>query len=559
MLEVLLNGGFITCSALLAASSVQIWLGRQRVRDRLQELEELRLKEQVRQQRIIELSRTNAAREFEVRWLTAAAAAGDNLGPLLQLLDKAAGNSEPFYAWILDANGDVLEQNPTARRLQTTPVLTSTGSLLLHKKATAALQRGRQEFVFIPEVSEASVASLEFFRCTEQGTTLLCLSRVPNVTGDLSRDRDLIAGLCQKLKTVTVPSTVESLMNSTDELDLIRDMLTLRTLTDEDFSSPQMLLQEFLIRLADLTGFERASVYMSSCGDTSQLELLATGGIAVAGRENDDWTMQEGRILDMQRANPTGSNWQETPRSCDGFHLESHLFVRERVPGKSNTVIVLSSRSRVTYSSIKIELAKWSAQFLPQTFEKAMVRLQNEERARRDGLTRLANRQTFDTELHKAIRGCIANRLPCSLLLIDLDHFKSINDTHGHLAGDAVLQAVAATISQTVQQTRIADRGLVARYGGEEFAVLLPEISLAGAQRIAEQIRQTVAARGHLFENTRLNVTTSIGVAAMPLQGNSSVTLLHAADKALYAAKHAGRNKVSVAPLNVTQLALSGQ
>lgn len=155
-----------------------------------------------------------------------------------------------------------------------------------------------------------------------------------------------------------------------------------------------------------------------------------------------------------------------------------------------------------------------------------------------DGLTGLANRRRFmevlEAELARQARG--GHEL--CLLLIDADHFKDINDHHGHHAGDAVLRELATILMASVR----APADLPARLGGEEFAVILPDTRVDEARRVAERLREQVAT--HVFEDrdTRLRVTISIGLVAA--RGLNLGTLLQRADEALYRAKQTGRNRV---------------
>jgi diguanylate cyclase (GGDEF)-like protein len=132
-------------------------------------------------------------------------------------------------------------------------------------------------------------------------------------------------------------------------------------------------------------------------------------------------------------------------------------------------------------------------------------------------------------------------------VLLDIDHFKKVNDTFGHPAGDAVLRGVAA-----VAQAQARETDAVARYGGEEIALVLPETDAAGARTIAERLRAAVEASEHPTERGRLRCTVSIGVATLQLAsapaGGDVDALIEAADAALYRAKKAGRNRVESAP-----------
>ncbi|MHB1273091.1 MAG: diguanylate cyclase [Rhodanobacter sp.] len=163
------------------------------------------------------------------------------------------------------------------------------------------------------------------------------------------------------------------------------------------------------------------------------------------------------------------------------------------------------------------------------------------ELATHDSLTGLYNHHTFYTlfadELARAQR---FNR-PLSLLLLDIDHFKRVNDTHGHQAGDAVLKGLSELLGR---EARAIDR--VCRYGGEEITVILPETDLEAAAHMAERMRAAVEAQPFDVDaGAPLRMTVSIGVASWPLQGDDADTLVAAADAALYAAKRSGRNRIS--------------
>jgi diguanylate cyclase (GGDEF)-like protein len=158
----------------------------------------------------------------------------------------------------------------------------------------------------------------------------------------------------------------------------------------------------------------------------------------------------------------------------------------------------------------------------------------------RDPLTGACNRRFFDERLAAEIAFAVRHRTPLSLLMIDLDHFKRINDTHGHPAGDRVLVAVADAL---LRQVRAED--LAARWGGEEFAVLVRDLAEPGGVELAERIRRTIEGLSIPHGDGRIAVTVSIGVGGGA--GDSSLTrdgLVAAADRFLYGAKRAGRNRV---------------
>jgi len=158
-----------------------------------------------------------------------------------------------------------------------------------------------------------------------------------------------------------------------------------------------------------------------------------------------------------------------------------------------------------------------------------------------DGLTQVANHRAFQERLKEEFRRAQRYDDPLSLIVMDIDHFKTINDTWGHQAGDAVLAEVAAAIKQAVRET-----DFVARYGGEEFAVLLPKTHLAGALTVAERMSQALRdARSGVGGGIR--VTASFGVSGFPGRGvTTGEQLVRTADEALYRSKGEGRNKISL-------------
>jgi diguanylate cyclase (GGDEF)-like protein len=156
-----------------------------------------------------------------------------------------------------------------------------------------------------------------------------------------------------------------------------------------------------------------------------------------------------------------------------------------------------------------------------------------------DGLTGVANKRHFLEFLEREMARCMRYGRPLSLVMFDIDHFKQINDQHGHLTGDYVLKEIAKRLTQ-----RIRREEMLARYGGEEFAAVLPETARQGAMEFGEQIRQLVAREPFEFEGDRLPVTISVGVAVFEGQPLDPPTFIKQADENLYRAKRSGRNRV---------------
>jgi len=159
-----------------------------------------------------------------------------------------------------------------------------------------------------------------------------------------------------------------------------------------------------------------------------------------------------------------------------------------------------------------------------------------------DPLTRLANRRSFDSKAASALSPGLNPSGDYSVIMIDIDHFKQVNDTYGHHMGDTVLAHIADIVRDAVRKTDV-----VARFGGEEIAVLLPGVEATQATAIAEKIRQRIEAKEFPMQNGFMHVTISAGTAGSNIADSDIPAALRAADTALYVAKRNGRNKVEVA------------
>ena len=224
----------------------------------------------------------------------------------------------------------------------------------------------------------------------------------------------------------------------------------------------------------------------------------------------------------------------------------------ELLPGASNVVVlplqVDGGNSGVIFlehggNAVNARLPRRTLVMLIQFAGHAALALRNarllaerERLAAIDGLTGLANRREFDQALAREVNRAERTREPLSLVVFDVDHFKTINDTRGHLGGDEVLRSLAEVLAAAVREM-----DLVARYGGEEFAVILPRCDQHDAIRVVERITTMTRQRGDLD-----GVTLSSGVATIPFNAGTGLSLVAAADEALYESKRAGRNRYSV-------------
>jgi diguanylate cyclase (GGDEF)-like protein/PAS domain S-box-containing protein len=238
------------------------------------------------------------------------------------------------------------------------------------------------------------------------------------------------------------------------------------------------------------------------------------------------WVLDRGRVVE---------------RAPDGRPLRMAGTVTDISSRKHNEFVLALATDALAHANAELErkVAERTADLARAN--EALARL-----ARRDALTGLPNRLAVDERLHEEARRQPGERgTGCAVLMIDIDFFKPINDTHGHATGDEVLALVAGVLADTVRE---AD--FVSRYGGEEFLVLLPDTALDGARTVAEKLRAVVAATVHPVAG---RITVSIGLAmAAPCTGELAAVVAQA-DAALYEAKRTGRNRLVIAPSRSTR------
>jgi diguanylate cyclase (GGDEF)-like protein len=161
--------------------------------------------------------------------------------------------------------------------------------------------------------------------------------------------------------------------------------------------------------------------------------------------------------------------------------------------------------------------------------------------SRTDKLTQLYNRGYWQDRLEQEFNRFVRNTSPCSLVMFDIDHFKKVNDTYGHPAGDKIISLVGETLRKIMRKTDIAGR-----YGGEEFAVILVDTDAAHAQGFCERLRTAIEAIKPVVEGIEIPFTISLGIAELDEQTASAKEWLANTDQALYQSKHGGRNQTQL-------------
>jgi diguanylate cyclase (GGDEF)-like protein len=219
-------------------------------------------------------------------------------------------------------------------------------------------------------------------------------------------------------------------------------------------------------------------------------------------------------------------------------NIESLLVLPLVCADEAIGTFTIAARRRAAFAKDSREMLGVIANQVAVSIENAKMYKQMELMATTDGLTGLLNHRTFQERITDMISRAERHKMKCALILTDIDHFKKVNDTYGHPAGDEVLRRVARVLEQSVRKIDI-----VARYGGEEFAIVMEGADAEGAQALAERIRLDVAKQQIQTEKGTLSVTLSLGIAGCPGDGTEKQQLIERADQSLYHAKHNGRNR----------------
>ena len=285
--------------------------------------------------------------------------------------------------------------------------------------------------------------------------------------------------------------------------------------------------------------FRTAAIVPSERPTASGAELVVISGPAMGAH----FGLSGQRRFDIGRL-------PECDVTIDSESVSRHHAVVEatgdgyRVEDKGSTNGTLVNNVRVESAELKdgdlVKIGKAVLKFVASGNLEAAYLKNLVEMTSQDALTGLANRRQFDERLKAEVAKLAFGGSRVGLLLFDIDHFKRINDTFGHPAGDAVLQQLANAL-----RSRVPAEGLLARVGGEEFGVIYPGAVLDAVAELAEILRASVEAEHFAFEGRHIPVTISLGAASgKPGSVTKPEELYHLADAQLYAAKHAGRNCV---------------
>jgi diguanylate cyclase (GGDEF)-like protein len=377
-----------------------------------------------------------------------------------------------------------------------------------------------------------SLAQLGFFVAQWQG-------KLQSLGGAVATNREWarLAAYLAALWALTIATAMLAWVNQRelrrrrDELDRLVDLG--RDMENaEDAASVGTLL---LDALSDALGYDRMILFEV---DHDLPRLLSIRGLALI---SDDPLIEETSVIRQAIT-------ERATLRLEGIDESRDSWLSMTMPAIYDVLVVPLAADGIV-GVLVVALGRWAASrserrviAVTERFAgHAAVALRSAELLRRvrqlaitDGLTQLSNRRAFDRALDREIGRAARADGRLSILLVDVDNFKALNDAHGHIAGDTVLRQISRALQRSVRSY-----DTIARYGGEEFAAVLPGCSAGLAIKLADRMRIAVQDAA-----TEVKVTASVGVATFPYDGADAATLLRSADRALYASKRAGRNRV---------------
>lgn len=360
------------------------------------------------------------------------------------------------------------------------------------------------------------------------------------------------------LKAIEVDSLYDDIVRMTREISLEREILSRK-------NSHLLFLNRIMTRAVE--SLNPATIITQARQDLNML-MPVTAAQCIFWNEAGRDSVQAEMFLAFHEHSEIQEAWVElllkTASKLSGGHVDSYQLTflldaaaaeeSEHLEPKAGQVVLLPLKAGgqdfgclalLTSEPVRLgreqrDVLHSAANHLGLALKNALLYREVKIRADHDGLTRIYNRQYFDEKLVNELRRAQRYSQDISLLMLDLDHFKAINDTYGHQAGDIVLRDVGMLLQETLRSTDFP-----ARYGGEEFAVILPHTSEDKAWSLAERLRQRIARMHFSHEKRHFTVTASIGVASIPPGSfKKNIDILRQADRALYLAKASGRNMV---------------
>lgn len=269
------------------------------------------------------------------------------------------------------------------------------------------------------------------------------------------------------------------------------------------------------------------------------LEASSTGPWVRLDGSYAEWVLEKGMHRIITGGGREAGRHPVLPEPWVEEGEEEFLLFPVSGTGGFRGVLVCASGAGRNYHRQDVEAAREILRIMRMGIAQSVTIEMLEQRATKDGLTGLLNRKTFHSRL-SAVLTRLDGRYPCALIMLDIDHFKQVNDIHGHPAGDEVLKNVAGIIGKTIRKADMAGR-----FGGEEFVLYLHHADRDRAGMVAERIRRIIEKARYVFRGKETGVTASFGVSCYPSDGRTAQELVDRADEALYRSKQEGRNRIT--------------
>lgn len=340
----------------------------------------------------------------------------------------------------------------------------------------------------------------------------------------------------------------QELRHQQTQLKTTQEVLKLRDISDRFGNDVRELVEHYLSALIRQVRSDRAFLSFSREDQFREVRGIQRAGQKPNDEQRDQWERDERQLIKI--ATHRRENILLDPAELDiyGFSdpLKNVIMISINPREGTHGLMCLLRHTVTPFSEEEKHHIEWAGEYLSEILRRSLDQVTMEMLATCDPLTGLLNRRAFEQTLDNELAKADARSQPCSLMMIDLDHFKSINDTFGHQMGDEVLRRVSEIIRSTLESEETLNEVLAARYGGEEIAAIIPRLGIQEAMQVGENLRKNIAELDLEFRGMSCPVTASIGISCYPQQARQADEVIGFADKALYRAKSEGRNQVCV-------------
>ncbi len=299
-------------------------------------------------------------------------------------------------------------------------------------------------------------------------------------------------------------------------------------------------VNKIVFTIKDFFKLDYATLYIYDKKDRQKLLLLST----TAEKQYIDKILKRGQQL-IEETNNRNDAYIESSKSTLYYDSAKerdikYMYFIKLVHGKEIIgALMVESVSGKGMSILEIDFFKSVVDSVTVYLQNIKFRRNELEQNNKDGLTGALNRRMFDNDIREISRKYIDQNQTYSIVMLDIDHFKKINDTYGHLCGDEVLKILVNTVTENIREM-----DTMYRYGGEEFCIVMPNTTPDGIEKHINDIREKIMKKEIPFGDKKIYITCSFGISGIPRDGTNPKDVIEKADKALYEAKNNGRNRV---------------